>query len=275
MSLSHRIVVVENLEGLRTQYIIGLEMAGFEANGAASLQEALDLIKIKTFHVALVDLMLNDPHDTTMQGLEVLEKLCALNEGTQAIVISGQDSPGIAVDAITEYQAAKYIPKSKILNEGMDFLINEVSHLAEATELRKYGDGDSIISVLAGATEQLVWTDSFLRTLKPKNGFTGLKNFFTQFCEPVVPLMSPQEASSPLLFDKEQRFANGRFWSKGLGLPLELVVCRADEAAELLYQENYTAWHNDPIVEYKSCGLKGYAFGLPDDVARSEFVEKI
>ncbi|MCB0208827.1 MAG: response regulator [Anaerolineae bacterium] len=273
MSSKKRILVVENLEGLRTQYTIGLEMADFEVDSVSNLQEALDIIDAKTFHVALVDLMLNDPHDTVMQGLDILEKLRAVNEGTQAIVISGQKEPGTAVDTITEYQAADYIPKAQILNEGMGFLIKEVSQLAASTELKKFGNYKSIVSVMAGGTKsEVVWADSLLRILKPKNGFIGLQNFLTQFCEPMLPLLPQKETSPPFLVHKEQRFANGKFWSKGLGKPLELVICRAAEAAELLAQKIHTTWQTDSLLEYENSELKGYAFGLPNEVTRSDFI---
>ncbi len=271
-----RILVVENEDDLRTQYATGLDLADFEVDSAENLQAALDLIEAKTFHVALVDLMLTDS-DTTMDGLEVLKNLQTLGEGTKAIVLSGQDNPGTAADTITEYQAVKYIPKSKIIAKGMKYLIEEISQLATSADLKKYGDaGSSIFSVLArGVENELVWTDSLLRILEPTKRYTGLKKFLTKFCEPMVPLMPKKGSSPPLTFYKEQRFANGKFWSKGLGRPLELVVCRADEAAEILKEENRPEWQNAPLEDYENYGLKGYAFGLPDDVARSEFVENL
>lgn len=274
MSYKRRILVVENLSGLREQYMTGLEFAGFIVDSAASLQEAIDLVEAKTFHVALVDLMLNDPYDTTKDGLEVLKKLRELGEGTKRIVLSGQDSPGTAADTITEYRADKYIQKIKILNEGMEYLVKEVSELAKSAEIKKYGDNSSIVSVLAGSDiNPLVWADPFLRILKPKERANGFNQFLMRFCEPLVPLMPQRGVTLPLELHQESRFANGRFWSKGLGCPVELVVCRVEEATELLQKENNPVWKSKPLIKpYERYGLKGYAFALPNEVARSEFV---
>jgi ActR/RegA family two-component response regulator len=277
MSVKQRILVVENIDSLKKQYVTGLEFADFVVDSAANLQESLDLVEARTFHVALVDLMLDDPEEkTTMEGLEILKKLQTLGEGTQAIVISGQESPGTAAGTVTDYGAIKYIQKSDILNKGMEYLIKEVSQLAASTKLKKYGDSDNIVSVLAGANNPVVWADPLLRILKPKDGFKGLNNFLTQFCEPMAPLMPERDVSPPLTIDKESRFANGRFWSKGLGRPVELVICRAKEAAELLNRESNPVWQSDDFLEPNKCyGLKGCAFALPGDVARSEFVKTL
>lgn len=276
MCPKQRILVVENLDGLRKTYITGLKLAGFTVDGAGSLQEALDLIDAKTYLVMVIDLMLRDPKDSSKEGLQVLDRSQELGEGTLSIVLSGQEEPQMAADTIKEHGAFYYVAKSKVLESGMEYLVGLVSKATKSARIKKYGDADNILSVLAGTDGAIVWTDRCLRILRPEGGYAGLKSFFTGFCDPMVPLMPLREVSQPLVVHEERRFASGRFWSKGLGLPVELVACRAEEASELLGEESDSRWdESDLLAEpYESHELAGYAFRL-EGVARSEFVEKL
>jgi CheY-like chemotaxis protein len=271
-----RILVVENLDYLRKQYIFALENAGFAVDGADNLQNALNLIDAKTYHVALVDLMLRDPEDnTSMEGLEVLAKLQRLGEGTERIVLSTQKKPQIAVDTIKQYGASYYIDKSKLREGGIQYLVEQVSQVADSVKIKKYGDVENILSVMAYGSEVVAWEDRCLRTLKPRRGHMGLKGFFTGFCEPLVPLMPQQEAFPPLAIHQEKGFVNGKFWSKGGGLPVELLVFHEETATELLVKVKPEWSKSDLVIEpYDKHGLVGYAFHLPD-AARSEFVERL
>ena len=277
MSPKQRILVVENLDDLRKQYITGLKLAGFAVDGAGSLQEALGLIDARTYHVALVDLMLRDPDDcSSMEGREVLKRLKELGEGTQRIVLSGQDEPQMAVDTIKEDGAFYYVAKSKLLENGMGYLVELVSKVLESTKIKKYGGADNIFPVLAGTVQTVIWVDRCLRILKPKGGYAGLESFFTGFCDPMVPLMPQRGVSQPLVVHEERRLASGRFWSKGLGLPVELAACRAEKASELLGGGIYPGWDKSNLLiePYMGHGLAGYAFRLKG-VTRSEFTEKL
>ncbi len=277
MSLK-RILIVENIDSLRQQYVTGLELADFAVDSAADLQTALELIEAKTFHVALVDLMLNDPRDPTLHGLEILQKLQTLGEGTRAIVISGQDSPGVSVNTVTEYGAINYIPKEDMIDKGMAYLVEEISQLLASVEIKKYGTKSDIVSILAGPdVRSVVWVDPILRILKPADGFKGLNEFLKHFCDPLAPLMPQHDVSPPLIFQEEKRLASGRFWSKGLGLPVELVICHADEGDERLRIENNPVWKSTPLRKpYKNSKLVGYIFDLSKkEVIRSEFIETL
>lgn len=271
-----RILVVENLDALRELSMIGLRRAGFVVDGAGTLQETLDVLDAKTFHFALVDLMLRDPDDYSVEGLQVLERLRNLGEGTVPIVLSGQDEPQTAADTLKQYSAFHYVAKSKLLESGMGYLLELTCKAVESTEIKKYGDSDSILSVLAGTDGAVAWIERCLRTLKPKKDCVGLKSFFTGFCEPMVPIMPQLGVSPPLIIQEERRLASGRFWSKGLGLPLELVACGAEEASELLDSEIDPGWNESNLLAepYESHGLAGYAFHLKG-IARSEFMDKL
>lgn len=140
--------------------------------------------------------------------------------------------------------------------------------------MKQYSDISYIFSVLAGQGISVsIWADPFLRHLRPKNGGAGFNKFLQKFCEPIVPLIPLRNVSPPLALNTEHGFASGKFWSKGIGFPIELLICRADKAVEVLKQKNNPVWQNAPLIEYEDYGLKGYTFSLPDDITRSEFTE--
>jgi ActR/RegA family two-component response regulator len=272
LSLKQRILVVENVAGLCQTYMISLERAGFAVDGAGSLQEALDLMDARTFHVALVDLMLRDPEDSaSMEGLDVLQKVKELDEGTQSIVLSGQEDVQTVVETIKQYGAFYYISKAELQERGVGYLVEQISKALESVKIKRYGGAENVLPVLAGG-EMTRWVDRCLITLQPKGGYYGLRSFFAEFCESMVPLMPQRGISQPLAIYRDRCLATGRFWSKCLALPVELVVCSEENAPQLLQEK--PEWSNSRSrSEHRSSGLVGYAFDLPG-VARSEFVEK-
>ena len=274
MNREKRILVVEDNDSMRAQYVTSLELAGYSVDSVAALEDALEMIDAKTFHVALVDLMLEEATSTQYEGLDVLKKLQEVGEGTGALVISGQDSTVTAADTVTEYGAAKYLSKKQIISNGLPFVIEEVSQLLLEVNLKKYGKADDALPILAGLGENTaVWAYPLLNVLKPKEGANGLNRFLKHFSNPLAPLMPQREASPPLAMNQAERYASGRFWSKALGLPVELVICRSDETNTIVDQADNPLWATEPVVKpHDHFGLIGYVFGLPDTVLRSEFV---
>src|SRR5213594_222746 len=90
-----RILVIDDEAAIRDSLRMTLEYEGYEFVGAATGQEGLALVERET-----PDLVLLDVKMPGMDGLEVLDRLRAMNEGLPVIVISGHGTIGTAVEAI-------------------------------------------------------------------------------------------------------------------------------------------------------------------------------
>src|SRR2546425_12575724 len=89
-----RVLVIDDEAAIRDSLKMTLEYEGYEFVGAATGQEALALAEREA-----PDLVLLDVKMPGMDGLEVLDRLRAMNETRPVVVISGHGTISTAVDA--------------------------------------------------------------------------------------------------------------------------------------------------------------------------------
>src|SRR5207244_1334974 len=100
-----RILVVDDEAAIRDSLRMTLEYEGYEFIGAATGQEGLALAEREA-----PDLVLLDVKMPGMDGIEVLDRLRAMNEALPVVVISGHGTIGTAVEA-TKKGAFDFIEK--------------------------------------------------------------------------------------------------------------------------------------------------------------------
>src|ERR671923_2865249 len=100
-----RILVIDDEAAIRDSLRMTLEYEGYEFIGAATGQEGLSLAEREA-----PDLVLLDVKMPGMDGLEVLDRLRAMNESLPVVVISGHGTIGTAVEA-TKKGAFDFIEK--------------------------------------------------------------------------------------------------------------------------------------------------------------------
>src|SRR5438552_13441732 len=141
-----RILVIDDEAAIRDSLRMTLEYEGYEFVGAATGQEGLALVEREA-----PDLVLLDVKMPGMDGLEVLDRLRAMNEGLPVVVISGHGTISTAVEA-TKKGAFDFIEKPfaservlvslrNALDQGR--LRDENRSLKKAVEVRHRMIGDS------------------------------------------------------------------------------------------------------------------------------------
>lgn len=273
---TYQILVVENSDILRKQYVTALQYSGFEVDDAGDLKSALRQIDIKLYDVVLVDLMLNDPIDRSLNGLSLIETIIEADEGTRVIVISGQDSPSAAAEAMKQYGANVYLEKKVLMEKGSRHLLDIISSEIKASERKLLGHFSSIISLFAGddyesGHESIIWADRIMRTMHSEGGATGLETFLLKLCEPYLPLIPHKDANPPIKLDQITRTARGLFWSKGQGFPIELIICSADQKNEIIQSKKLENRIIDPDISIEMHHLKGIFLYPENDHEREEF----
>ena len=141
-----RILVIDDEAAIRESLKMTLEYEGYEFIGAATGQEGLALVERDA-----PDLVLLDVKMPGMDGLEVLDRLRAMNEQLPVLVISGHGTISTAVEA-TRKGASDFIEKpfasERILvslKNALDKqrLSDENRSLKRALEIRHQMIGDS------------------------------------------------------------------------------------------------------------------------------------
>jgi ActR/RegA family two-component response regulator len=94
--VSHRVLLVDDDEGVRTMMSMTLERKGFEVVSAASVPEALKFITTESFDVLITDLHMPDPSD----GFAVITAMRHSQPDALTLLVSGYPDVKSAMDAI-------------------------------------------------------------------------------------------------------------------------------------------------------------------------------
>src|ERR1700704_6392471 len=141
-----RILVIDDEAAIRDSLRMTLEYEGYEFLGAATGQEGLALAERDAPDIVLLDVKMPG-----MDGIEVLDRLRALNDSLPVIVISGHGTIGTAVEA-TKKGAFDFIEKPFASERVLVSLRNALDQrrlrdenrtLKKAVEIRHQMIGDS------------------------------------------------------------------------------------------------------------------------------------
>lgn len=266
-----------------------METKGYYVDGAGNLQNALQLVNVKTYHVALVDIMLGGKFDRlNRDGLKILKRMQELDEGNQRVVLSGQDEERQLVrDILKDYEAFDYLDKVELYKRGFSLLYDMISRALKNCQIALYGwqkvkyvsgekmEPKDVLSFLAGTSGNVsIWVDRCLRALQPKGGYIGLQRFLKNFCDPLAPMMPLINVVEPASIDERRRLLGGKFWSKSLGEAIEVVALATQRETEFVEKQLESRWSkNNEIKRFETAGLSGFAFRL-EGTERSLFIDK-
>src|ERR1017187_2095362 len=78
-----RVLVLEDVGTTRRAFMRFLELKGFEAHGAESPEEAEELLRNVTFHVACIDLGMNEEDQSDFRGQDILRQIAGANRSEE------------------------------------------------------------------------------------------------------------------------------------------------------------------------------------------------
>ncbi len=211
------VLVIEDNEDLSFQYRLMLQSAGFEVTVTDTKRDAINKLRDRNFSVALVDLQLRDD-PTHSGGIEVLEYIDKLREGTQAVVVSG--TPNVN-DAVRSFQAgiSAFIQKGSMDSE---VVVDAISNAAKQSSIPQYGDYQSLAALLAAPNQTPIWQSEMLATLGCT--FDILNKILWQELKPFLPILRNETSEFSLENYTNKQAVAGMFWSKGTGFPIWLSI---------------------------------------------------
>jgi CheY-like chemotaxis protein len=286
--MTHRVLVVEDEPGLRDSMARFLRSEGFVVDEASDFQGAVFQLSSRTYHVALVDIMLGGEERTNRDGLRVIDEINNLGEGTSVVVMSLHNDPQVSADTLQVQNVFRYISKSRIIKEGMEIVLADVRKAEAQTTLHLFGwsrtTGDrriarSCLSYLAGDGPQLIISfNKWSQLLGPKISPTLLEEAITEFVTPWAPLLPLHDSTDYISADESLKCLIGTFWSKSFGLAVTLVIC-TDEAVARVAEGALGSVLGDAqefkaVPRYTKRSLTGLVFERPD-LKRTAFSERI
>lgn len=221
-----RVLILEDVGTARRAFKRYLELKGFQVWEAESPEEADALMRNLTFHVACVDLGMNEEDPSDFRGQEVLKQFADAKEGTRLIVVSkrrGERAHEITIKAYEDYAIARYLKKGQF---SPDDYIKAVTNEASKARLGIYRHHETAISALFEGLNDAIWVDRALRALAAKGGPVVVENAIERLVVPVSPLRPLKNTADGALVNSDGAVI--RFWSKALGAGVRCVLSRTE-----------------------------------------------
>jgi CheY-like chemotaxis protein len=106
------VLVVDDNRSWLENYEEALTDQGYSVRTAADLRTAQSLLDQQFFHVAVVDIRLDERDRHNFEGLDVLQRIWELDEGTAAIVVSGYPMADL-LPSFMAYQVFDFVKREK------------------------------------------------------------------------------------------------------------------------------------------------------------------
>ena len=187
---------------------------------AASYDEAVRVVDLYAFDMALIDISLDIRDDKNVDGLLVLEYLSKKNDGTHSIVITAQGTFKIARDAILRYGAVNTVEKNELT---LDFFENKLrAELIKGADSvkRKYNMDWCVLK--PKNIDFMQWDNLLLNKCDP-GGIEPVHHLFDAIVSEICPLI-PLNKDQPLRLDDKCDIFIGELWSRRIGSALILVI---------------------------------------------------
>jgi len=225
----------------------------FEIKKAVTLSDAKLAIEREFFHVALVDLSLTKKgSDTT--GLEVLNWLHLLKEGTQSVLITAHGTLEAGFQAGAEFGASAAISKAAFDADKLsDILKERVKIACEAQKELARKLSDSAAELFHGDQRSHLWDLEVISALNPSQGIRHVGVLLDALVSPLQVLMPPK-AGNPSVIDQVQGLVHSRFWSRAIGKPVKITFGKVASVEALLAQLS----PDEIVLKHQRLNLSGF-----------------
>ncbi|MCH8906502.1 MAG: response regulator [Candidatus Heimdallarchaeota archaeon] len=285
---ANRVLIVEDELEIRETYSRFLRRRGFEVDAVENLLSALEAVNNKTYHVALIDVMLAGQDRTNRDGRAVGRHIVEVNEGTVFFFFSAQDDPQLSADLLQSDGALGYLSKAKIRDEGMHVLSDSVIVGIDACVLHPFGlvqddqkhtiNNRTAMSYVGGVdVDQEVFRDRGTRAFASGSGL--FREFLQEFLSKWAPLLYPLNLDEKMTLTENPPLLHGRYWSKVVGEPISLLICNTSDVESIIDGSINEEWSEETeIVISDGRTAKGNLTGLvfkSRGRQRSEFSERL
>lgn len=265
MKTEKRILIVEDHPGVLETYTKNVSRAGFIVDTATNKEEALEKVRRRTYHVAMIDVNLTDfsgGDGNDRSGIDVVKNIHAQGEGTKCIVISGEKSSEVPVDA-HDAGIDKYIIKKRI--RVPDDYVGPLKQLAQQCVIRSSGRFGDLIAYLSFPEKRWAWEDQIMRVIK--TDAAGLERILTEVLSPFLPVLRQNRSSHSFGTSVEFNRIGGAFWSKAAACPIWVSI--GQKGAQLAPPDDIK---KAEVLSSRTKGSPQFVVWGVDNMKRSQFV---
>lgn len=244
MKYDGRVLVVEDAHSWQEIYREVLTEKGYEVEVASDRATAIDALNRRFFHVAVVDLRLSEHDASNRDGLEVLDHIWKLDEGTAVIVASGY----LELSMLDEFRTRRTFGLAAKPSSNLDDAVKELKPLSFIKgEIDKSAPAGTVIvqaveSAITDAQRSCMsetWLTSpfsFMDGLSAKEvqramgggQMVELRPFLGDLCRPFMPWLQAKEKPVEIKLDDRCVGFQAPCWSRALGKAIVVRFGRRD-----------------------------------------------
>lgn len=260
-----RVLIVEDRLDFQNIFIKIINRLKFEYKVATSFSESQELLRKFSFHIALIDLSLDNKDTNNRDGFKVLDLIKKLNEGTESIILTAYGKPRDADRIIFErYNLFGFIDKSDM---DASEVTTRIKDAAEKAKLEMYKPSKFLHNIDSIANAQ--YLDWIMKSINKKSDeitdakLAELESFIKRLLIDLTPLLQQKNVESGEIFplDNSIKTIRTKYWSKALGCAVEMWV-GPYEAMRAITQ---------PVNESIYINRAGYEKRVKDVIEKTEF----
>jgi CheY-like chemotaxis protein len=244
------VLVVDDSPSWCAIYREALGDAAYSVRVASNLAQAFDCLNQQFFHVAVVDIRLDNDDRDNVQGIEVLQRIWELNEGTTAIVSSGHATADM-LPAFMSYGVFDFVAKRESSPDDLARQYKSAGFIKGTID--KAGSLDDSLRRIEQAVLEAQrvstshkWLVSPFRVFKGLaarsvqtslrgSGLVELRPFLGSLTRPLYPWLHGADGAMAVTDDAGDILAiEGYLWSRGLGRPVVVRLGRRECFAQAL-----------------------------------------
>lgn len=248
-----RVLVSEDTDlwqGIFARLLTGRDLVVHQARDLPSTLAELDRC---FFNAVVVDLALDPTDESRLDGIETMRKIRALNEGTQAIVLTGKGTVSLAVAALRDFQVFHFLEKEKFQEKTFVDLLNQA-----AIKAYRLAVGPGQMPPPETLVRSAAW-HRFSSTLGvAQDDVQGMAHALIRQCMPLR--FRGKEISLELA--PELHAVTADFWSKWFGQGVRIVIGRRGQlhqpdTATMLHEQSLgglTGIITKSAITFAECG---------------------
>lgn len=253
-----RVLIIEDRPKMLEMGRRIIEDEDHEVDVATNKNEALILVNLKTYHVAIVDIMLAGEdvrHDRG--GIDVIRRIKELDEGTETIVWTATKDFDVAVETLGNMKVFALIKKENL--ERAANLLTPLNNALEQCELKLYGPHERLLEYLSYPESTDFWSGKVLQHIRA-GGHDVFDRFMENLLKKMLPVLRPKDEKPFFTLDSTNKTLTAICWSKAIGEAV-LVFVSPVHPVELLPQKKESL--GDLIDDIKVKALRGRIWILP------------
>ena len=290
MNETVNILVVEDSPSWCAIYQEMLSEAGYSVHIATNLSQALESLDRQFFHLVIVDIRLDDQDRDNVQGIQVLQRIWELYEGTMAIVSSAYATaemlPTFMSYGVFDFVAKRASSPDDLARQyrSAAFIRGTIDKTGSLDESLKRIE-QAVLEARRIATSQK-WLVSPFRVFKGLNGrnvqmllkgagIVELRPFLGRLSRPLYPWLHGTSDTLIIRDETHKVLAlESYLWSRALGKPVLIRLGRRDHFARSLEQAPFGAgWHGAQVGEPLAHLTSSHFEGAVCPIVNKSFVE--